>query len=285
MVIVHINHFHLKPTFLSFSYSVYSPGSSARNSCFAALLLPLRIHPENLTQNYSLSVFGSTLLDFARSEAPTISKVSHSLARCCVRDRSHFHFQLSDPCCSGYFTHLFSKSGVFVSGSECFRCRIHWIYCCMINDMMSRYWNFWFSRLIALKVAENRFGCVWCRFVFIADRWRMASAASGATGWYRGRVKAVPSGDCLVIVAISSTKPGPLPEKTITLSSLIAPRLVLLVIWLFFIGLINQLNNLRLCVNCFSVVFFFFANYCRRVEVVWTSLLHGKAESFWGSSA
>ncbi|CAJ1974726.1 unnamed protein product [Sphenostylis stenocarpa] len=53
----------------------------------------------------------------------------------------------------------------------------------------------------------------------------MASAASGATGWYRGRVKAVPSGDCLVIVAISSAKPGPLPEKTITLSSLMAPRL------------------------------------------------------------
>ncbi|KAL9313935.1 hypothetical protein ACSQ67_019387 [Phaseolus vulgaris] len=53
----------------------------------------------------------------------------------------------------------------------------------------------------------------------------MASAASGATGWYRGRVKAVPSGDCLVIVAISSTKPGPLPEKSITLSSLMTPRL------------------------------------------------------------
>ncbi|KAK7316871.1 hypothetical protein RJT34_00642 [Clitoria ternatea] len=53
----------------------------------------------------------------------------------------------------------------------------------------------------------------------------MASAATGATGWYRGRVKAVPSGDCLVIVAIASTKPGPLPEKSITLSSLIAPRL------------------------------------------------------------
>ncbi|KAK7282156.1 hypothetical protein RIF29_10740 [Crotalaria pallida] len=49
--------------------------------------------------------------------------------------------------------------------------------------------------------------------------------ASGATGWYRGRVKAVPSGDCLVIVALASSKPGPLPEKTITLSSLIAPRL------------------------------------------------------------
>ncbi|KAK7350749.1 hypothetical protein VNO77_09672 [Canavalia gladiata] len=57
------------------------------------------------------------------------------------------------------------------------------------------------------------------------DRCKMASAATGATGWYRGRVKAVPSGDCLVIVAIASTKPGPLPEKTITLSSLIAPRL------------------------------------------------------------
>ncbi|CAL0327720.1 unnamed protein product [Lupinus luteus] len=49
--------------------------------------------------------------------------------------------------------------------------------------------------------------------------------ASGATGWYKGRVKAVPSGDCLVIVALASSKPGPLPEKTITLSSLIAPRL------------------------------------------------------------
>ena len=33
-------------------------------------------------------------------------------------------------------------------------------------------------------------------------------------------------------------------------------------------------------VNCFSVFFFFFANCGRRVEVVWTSRLHGKAESF-----
>ncbi|XP_057749157.1 ribonuclease TUDOR 1 [Arachis stenosperma] len=49
--------------------------------------------------------------------------------------------------------------------------------------------------------------------------------ASTATGWYRGRVKAVPSGDCLVIVALTSSRPGALPEKTITLSSLIAPRL------------------------------------------------------------
>ncbi|XP_028770468.1 ribonuclease TUDOR 1 [Neltuma alba] len=48
---------------------------------------------------------------------------------------------------------------------------------------------------------------------------------AAATGWYRGRVKAVPSGDCLVIMAMASSKPGPLPEKSITLSSLIAPRL------------------------------------------------------------
>lgn len=51
----------------------------------------------------------------------------------------------------------------------------------------------------------------------------MASTA-GATGWLRGRVKAVPSGDSLVIMG--STKAEIPPEKTITLSSLIAPRLV-----------------------------------------------------------
>ncbi|KAF9671798.1 hypothetical protein SADUNF_Sadunf12G0086100 [Salix dunnii] len=52
----------------------------------------------------------------------------------------------------------------------------------------------------------------------------MATTA-GATGWYRGRVKLVPSGDSLVIMAVTSNKSGPPPEKTITLSSLIAPRL------------------------------------------------------------
>ncbi|XP_059645186.1 ribonuclease TUDOR 1-like [Cornus florida] len=50
----------------------------------------------------------------------------------------------------------------------------------------------------------------------------MASAA-GATGWLRGKVKAVPSGDALLIMA--STKAELPPEKTITLSSLVAPRL------------------------------------------------------------
>ncbi|XP_010546113.1 PREDICTED: staphylococcal nuclease domain-containing protein 1-like [Tarenaya hassleriana] len=53
----------------------------------------------------------------------------------------------------------------------------------------------------------------------------MASAAATENKWLRGRVKAVTSGDCLVITALSHNKPGPPPEKTITLSSLIAPRL------------------------------------------------------------
>lgn len=51
----------------------------------------------------------------------------------------------------------------------------------------------------------------------------MASTA-GATGWLRGIVKAVPSGDSLVIMG--NTKAEIPPEKTITLSSLMAPKLV-----------------------------------------------------------
>ncbi|XP_057767720.1 ribonuclease TUDOR 1 [Salvia miltiorrhiza] len=50
----------------------------------------------------------------------------------------------------------------------------------------------------------------------------MASTA-GATGWLRGIVKAVPSGDCLVIMG--NTKAEIPPEKSITLSSLMAPKL------------------------------------------------------------
>ncbi len=46
-----------------------------------------------------------------------------------------------------------------------------------------------------------------------------------ATGWLRGTVKEVVSGDTLVIAG--TTKPGVVaPEKRITLSSLIAPKLV-----------------------------------------------------------
>lgn len=50
------------------------------------------------------------------------------------------------------------------------------------------------------------------------------ASPQGATGWLRGKVKAVPSGDCLVIMG--STKAEIPPEKTITLASIIAPRLV-----------------------------------------------------------
>ncbi|KAE8720203.1 TUDOR-SN protein 1 isoform 2 [Hibiscus syriacus] len=53
----------------------------------------------------------------------------------------------------------------------------------------------------------------------------MAAPAAVRTGWYKGRVKAVPSGDSLVVTAMASNRPGPPPEKTITLASLIAPRL------------------------------------------------------------
>lgn len=52
----------------------------------------------------------------------------------------------------------------------------------------------------------------------------MANLNSGTTAWLRGRVKAVPSGDCIVIMAIGNTD---LPlEKTITLASIMAPKLV-----------------------------------------------------------
>ncbi|KAJ6339433.1 hypothetical protein OIU77_007407 [Salix suchowensis] len=41
----------------------------------------------------------------------------------------------------------------------------------------------------------------------------MATSTAGATGWYRGKVKAVPSGDSLVIMAMTSSKPGPSTGK------------------------------------------------------------------------
>jgi hypothetical protein len=47
-------------------------------------------------------------------------------------------------------------------------------------------------------------------------------------------VKAVPSGDCLVIMAMTANRPGPPPEKSLTLASLIAPRLVLFFFLFFF---------------------------------------------------
>ncbi|XWS60174.1 hypothetical protein CRYUN_Cryun07bG0012700 [Craigia yunnanensis] len=53
----------------------------------------------------------------------------------------------------------------------------------------------------------------------------MAASTAGGTTWYRARVKAVTSGDCLVLTGLNNDRPGPPPEKTITLASLIAPRL------------------------------------------------------------
>ena len=49
--------------------------------------------------------------------------------------------------------------------------------------------------------------------------------AAAVTGWLRGVVKEVPSGDTVVVAA--AAKPGTIPnEKRITLSSVIAPKLV-----------------------------------------------------------
>lgn len=46
-----------------------------------------------------------------------------------------------------------------------------------------------------------------------------------ASGWLKGTVKAVQNGDTLIIMGAPRPNAPPL-EKTITLSSLIAPRLV-----------------------------------------------------------
>jgi hypothetical protein len=51
------------------------------------------------------------------------------------------------------------------------------------------------------------------------------------TGWLKGTVKAVPTGDSLLIM--SSDKGGPLPEKTATLVGVIAPKLVLALVSVF----------------------------------------------------
>ncbi|KAL1203817.1 Ribonuclease TUDOR 2 [Cardamine amara subsp. amara] len=53
----------------------------------------------------------------------------------------------------------------------------------------------------------------------------MASVAATENQWLKGRVKAVTSGDCLVITALTHNRSGPPPEKTITLSSLMAPKM------------------------------------------------------------
>ena len=53
----------------------------------------------------------------------------------------------------------------------------------------------------------------------------MAASAVASSGWKRGKVKAVPSGDTLLIM---DSVPGDAvpPEKSLTLSGIIATRLV-----------------------------------------------------------
>ncbi|EOA15199.1 hypothetical protein CARUB_v10028588mg [Capsella rubella] len=53
----------------------------------------------------------------------------------------------------------------------------------------------------------------------------MATVAATENQWLKGRVKAVTSGDCMVITALTHSRLGPPPEKTITLSSLMAPKM------------------------------------------------------------
>ncbi|CAH8270361.1 unnamed protein product [Arabidopsis lyrata] len=45
----------------------------------------------------------------------------------------------------------------------------------------------------------------------------------------RRKSEAVTSGDCLVIMALSLSRAGPPPEKTVTLSSVMAPKMVSLI--------------------------------------------------------
>ena len=61
-------------------------------------------------------------------------------------------------------------------------------------------------------------------FLLIANIGAIMAASTGASGWLRGKVKAMTSGDCLLIMG--STKAEIPPEKSITLSYLMAPRLV-----------------------------------------------------------
>ncbi|KAG2279437.1 hypothetical protein Bca52824_050657 [Brassica carinata] len=53
----------------------------------------------------------------------------------------------------------------------------------------------------------------------------VSMATATENQWLKGRVKAVTSGDCLVITALTHNRPGAPPEKTITLSSLMAPKM------------------------------------------------------------
>merc|ERR1712216_1011031 len=58
------------------------------------------------------------------------------------------------------------------------------------------------------------------------ERVLIRSLIMPVTGWLRGTVKAVPSGDTVLIVANAGpTSSGPPPEKIVTLAGIIAPRM------------------------------------------------------------
>ena len=111
----------------------------------------------------------------------------------------------------------------------------------------------------------------------------MASSTAGGSGWYKGKVKAVLSGDCLVIMAVAANRVGPPPEKTLTLSSLIAPRLVLPS---FLPSLLNCCFPYCLyCFTCFLFLAFIWigsASVCACV-CNWIILFHDHF-SLWSAS-
>ena len=97
----------------------------------------------------------------------------------------------------------------------------------------------------------------------------MAQAAA-TSGWLRGRVKAVPSGDSLVIMGFAKAEIP--PEKTIVLAHLTSPRLVILYLTS---PCFKTCSNLQLISIWFSS--------CRPVEAALMIHSHGKAENSYES--
>lgn len=73
-------------------------------------------------------------------------------------------------------------------------------------------------------VEEKKMDMNFLKLIGVIAVLNMASTTS-ALVWFRGKVKAVPSGDSLLIMASIKTELP--PEKTITLAHLIAPKLVI----------------------------------------------------------
>lgn len=89
----------------------------------------------------------------------------------------------------------------------------------------------WMMILAILPPLKFRF------LIWIVILRHLAVVEMASTGWLKGRVKAVPSGDSLVIMG--SSKAEIPPEKSITLASLMAPRLVWLALRTLFFQMIH----------------------------------------------